>query len=107
MGDFCLSAFAATHAIIYNKNVLANAQITENVYELVRNREWTMDKFAEMIRASAKDASGNSSISFKEGDILGWARTGHASHGLHTASARERQSRTRRVCRPCARWQGT
>ena len=88
MGDFCLSAFAATHAIIYNKNVLANAQITENVYEFVRNREWTMDKFAEMVRSCAKDVSGNSSIAFEEGDVLGWARTGHASHGLHTASAR-------------------
>ena len=87
MGDFCLSAFAATHAIIYNKNVMETSGITENIYALIQNREWTMDKFAEMIRASAKDASGNSAISFKEGDILGWARTAHAAHGLHTASA--------------------
>ena len=87
MGDFCLSAFAATHAIIYNKNVMETSGITENIYTLIDNREWTMDKFAEMIRTSAKDASGNSTISFKEGDILGWARTAHAAHGLHTASA--------------------
>ena len=46
-----------------------------------------MDKFTEMVRVAAKDASGNSSLSFSDGDILGWARTGHASHGLHTASA--------------------
>ena len=87
MGDFCLSAFAATHAIIYNKTVMANAQITENVYELVRNHEWTLDKFTEMIRTCAKDVSGNSTVAFEEGDVLGWARTGHAAHGLHTASA--------------------
>ena len=87
MGDFCLSAFAATHAIIFNKTVMTNARFTENVYELVRDHEWTMDKFAEMVRACATDASGNSIIAFEDGDILGWARTAHAAHGLHTASA--------------------
>lgn len=87
MGDFCLSAFAATHAIFYNKNVMATSPITENVYELVKNKQWTMDKFAEMIRLGAKETSGNSNFAYAEGDILGWARTGHAAHGLHTASA--------------------
>lgn len=87
MGDFCLSAFAATHAIIYNKDVMNTSGIKENVYDLVKSNEWTMDKFTEMIRLAAKDASGNSSISFEDGDILGWARTAHAAHGLHTASA--------------------
>lgn len=87
MGDFCLSAFAATHAIIVNKTVLETAGIADNIYELVQNRQWTMDKFAEMIRVSARDSSGNSVISFDDGDILGWARTAHATHGLHAASA--------------------
>lgn len=87
MGDFCLSAFAATHAIFYNKNVMATSPIKDNVYELVKNKQWTMDKFAEMIRLAAKETSGNSVFSYAEGDILGWVRTGHAAHGLHTASA--------------------
>ncbi|MBQ2988080.1 MAG: hypothetical protein IJD59_03150 [Clostridia bacterium] len=87
MGDFCLSAFAATHAIIYNQNVMETSGFSDDVHELIRNNEWTVDRFSEMIRVSAKDASGNSVISFAEGDILGWARTGHAAHGLHTASA--------------------
>jgi len=87
MGDFCLSALAATHAIIVNKNVLETSTIAENPYELVRNHEWTVDKFAEMVRLGAKDTSGNSSLAFEEGDVLGWARTAHAAHGLHTASA--------------------
>jgi hypothetical protein len=87
MGDFCLSSFAATHAIIYNKDVLTTSGITDDPETLAKNHEWTMDKFTEMIRIAAKDASGNSSLSFSDGDILGWARTGHASHGLHTASA--------------------
>ena len=87
MGDFCLSAFAATHAILYNGSVLETSGITEDIHALVRSREWTVDKFAEMVRISARDASGNSSVSLGEGDILGWARTMHAAHGLHTASA--------------------
>ena len=87
MGDFCLSSFAATHAIIYNKDVLTTSGITDDPETLAKNHEWTMDKFTEMIRIVAKDASGNSSISLAEGDILGWARTGHATHGLHVASA--------------------
>ena len=87
MGDFCLSALAATHAIIFNRDVLASSPTDEDVYELVRRKEWTMDKFAEMIRTAAKDVSGNSAIAFEDGDVLGWARTGHATHGLHTASA--------------------
>jgi len=87
MGDFCLSAFSATHAVIYNKDVMRSTGITENVYELVRNRQWTMDKFTEMVRLGTKDASGNSSISYAEGDVVGWVRTVHAVHGVHTASA--------------------
>ena len=86
IGDFCLSAFAATHAIFYNKNVMATSPITDNVYELVKNKEWTMDKFAEMVKLGAKETSGNSNFAYAEGDILGWVRTGHAVHGLHTAS---------------------
>lgn len=87
MGDFCLSSFAATHVLLFNKNVMSTAPIEENVYELVKTNRWTMDKFAEMIRLGAKETSGNSVFSYEEGDILGWARTGHAAHGLHTASA--------------------
>ena len=87
IGDFCLSAFSATHAIFYNKNVMETSSITENVYELVKNKQWTMDKFAEMVKIAAKETSGNSQYLYEEGDILGWVRTGHAAHGLHTASA--------------------
>ena len=87
IGDFCLSAFSATHAIFYNKNMMETSPISENVYELVRNKQWTMDKFAEMVKIAAKETSGNSQLLYEEGDILGWVRTGHAAHGLHTASA--------------------
>lgn len=86
IGDFALSSFSATHAIMVNKTVLENSPITDNIYDLVRNKEWTMDKFVEMIIAAAQDTSGNSEYHYSEGDILGWVRTAHASHGMHVAS---------------------
>ncbi len=86
VGDFALSAFGCAHAIVFNKDVYESSPINDNIYELVANKEWTMDKFVEMCKAAAKEASGNTELHYDEGDILGWIRTGHATHGLHAAS---------------------
>lgn len=86
LGDFALSSFSATHAIMMNKTVYDNAGFSEDVYQLVRDRKWTMDKFVEMAKAAAHENSGNSELHYSEGDIMGWVRTGHATHGLHAAS---------------------
>lgn len=86
VGDFSLCAFAATHAIMFNKSVMDNSPITDNVYDLVREGKWTMDKFVEMIKAAAVDENGNSTFAYADGDIMGWLRTGHATHGMHAAS---------------------
>ena len=86
VGDFALSAFRATHAIIYDRTVYENAGISDDIYELVKTKKWTMDKFVEMIKLAAKDQSGNSELHYADGDIMGWLRTGHATHGMHVAS---------------------
>ena len=86
IGDFALSSFSATHAIIVNKDVLATSPVQDDIYELVRNKEWTMDKFMEFIINTAQESSGNSELHWSEGDIMGWVRTAHATHGLHAAS---------------------
>ena len=86
VGDFALSAFGCAHAIVFNKDVYESSAINDNIYELVANKEWTMDKFVEMCKAAAHEASGNTELHYEEGDILGWIRTGHATHGLHVAS---------------------
>ena len=86
VGDFALSSFSATHAIIVNKDVLATSPVQDDIYELVRNKEWTMDKFMEFIINTAQESSGNSELHWSEGDIMGWVRTSHATNGLHTAS---------------------
>ena len=88
IGDFALTAFDCTHALVYNKTVFQNDSDINNIdiYQLVKDKKWTMDQFAFMIKAVASDVSGNSALSAKEGDIMGWIRTGHATHGLHVAS---------------------
>ena len=86
IGDFSLIAYACTHTLIFNKDVYENSPINDNVYELVKEKKWTMDKFMEMCKAAAKETSGNTTLKTSEGDILGWIRTGHATHGLHVAS---------------------
>lgn len=86
VGDFALSAFRATHAIIYDRTVYENAGISDDIYELVKTKKWTMDKFVEMIKLAAKDENGNQTFAYADGDIMGWLRTGHATHGMHAAS---------------------
>lgn len=89
VGDFALSAASLTHAIMFNKNVYETSVVQKtgyDIYQLVRDGEWTMDIFIEMIKAGANDVSGNQTIDYSEGDIVGWATTTHATHGLHIAS---------------------
>ncbi len=90
VGDFAFSASACTHAIMFNKTLYETSiagTLGYDIYQLVRDGKWTMDIFAEMITAAKKEVSGNSTIAYSEGDILGWATTDHAKHGLHVASA--------------------
>lgn len=86
VGDFAVSAYRAAHAIIYNRTIYETAGISDNVYELVKDKKWTMDKFVEMCKIAATDNDGNSEFHYSEGDIMGWVRTGHATHGMHVAS---------------------
>ncbi|PWM00004.1 MAG: hypothetical protein DBY04_00525 [Clostridiales bacterium] len=86
VGDFALTTFNETRALIVNNTVLENSPITDDIYELVRNHEWTMDKFVEMIKAIAASQGGNYNRYWSEGDIMGWVRTSDAAHALHVAS---------------------
>lgn len=90
VGDFTITAFTATHALMFNKGVY-ETEIAQglgyDIYQLVRDGKWTMDIFVEMVKKAGTDVSGNSEYAYSEGDILGWVRTAHATHGLHAASA--------------------
>lgn len=89
VGDFALTAFSCTHAMFFNKNVYETAieeKLGYDIYQLVRDGKWTMDIFVEMVKEAGTDVSGNQSFAYSEGDILGWVRTTHATHGLHAAT---------------------
>ena len=88
VGDFALTTFDCTHAIVYNKTVFQNETKINSLdlYQLVRDKKWTMDQFQFCVKNAARDVDGNSTIDATAGDIAGWIRTVHATHGLHTAS---------------------
>ncbi len=89
VGDFCFATNSLTHALIFNKNVYATAvegKLNMDIYELVRTGKWTMDRLADMAKSAATEVSGNDTLSYHEGDILGWLTTGHGTHGLQAAS---------------------
>jgi uncharacterized protein YrzB (UPF0473 family) len=88
VGNFALTTYDCTHAIVYNKTVYQNDDDINSIdiYDLVRNKKWTMDQFQFMIKNVAVDAAGGPEIDSQGGDVSGWIRTTHASHGLHAAS---------------------
>ena len=85
-GSFC--GFGSTYSLFYNIDVYNQNAVCQqyDIYQLVRDKKWTMDIFVEMIKAVKHDANGNSTYSYQDGDIMGWIRTGHATHAMHAAS---------------------
>lgn len=89
VGDFARSTFDCTHAIVFNKTVYSTTQEIKDIdiYQLVRDKKWTIDTFMTMVKAAAVDNSNPGTYdAVEDGDIVGWIRTGHATHGLHVAS---------------------
>lgn len=85
-GNFC--GFGSTYCLFYNIDVYNQSAVCRqyDIYQLVRDKKWTMDIFVEMIKDIKRDANGNSIYSYQDGDIMGWIRTGHATHAMHAAS---------------------
>lgn len=53
-GDISLSDNRSTHALIFNKEMIKMYGM-DDPYELVRNNEWTLDKFASMVKQVGDD----------------------------------------------------
>lgn len=58
LGDINIMDNDATWAIIFNKQLVADLGL-DDPYTLVRNNQWTFDKFAEMCSAATKDLNGD------------------------------------------------
>ncbi len=63
----------ATFAIMFNKDI-AEQTMLPNLYDLVENGEWTMNRLYELEQLVVKDMDGNGFLSTTE-DVLGFAYT--------------------------------
>ncbi|MCL1794055.1 MAG: hypothetical protein FWG34_09310 [Oscillospiraceae bacterium] len=68
-GDYNFSTYDYTRVLLFNKNLNEDLGL-ENPYGLVKNGKWTVDKFAEMGKASLRDLNGNDT--YDDGDCYGY-----------------------------------
>lgn len=66
-GSILISEIDDTLAMVYNKTMADEYQF-EDIYELVRNQKWTLDKFVEMVTKISSDLNGDGE--YKAGDDL-------------------------------------
>ncbi len=75
MGDFALTTIASTYCMFYNKQIAQNYDLGD-MYELVNDGKWTIDKLSEISKNIYSDINGNGKAD-KE-DLYGmgiWARS--------------------------------
>jgi len=87
-GAFSLVAYRAVWICYYNKNVYDTKFQDIDIYQLVRDKQWTFDKMIEFIDRIKYDANGDSAYTFSEGadaDIIGYMSTAHNYRSLYFA----------------------
>ncbi len=84
IGDFSLTSFDSTWVMFYNKEVLDQNEKTRgtDLYELVDNGEWTIDKFTELVQ-KAKQDDGDQVMSTGTADIYGLVSSTFGIRGLY------------------------
>lgn len=73
-GDLLTADNDGTFAILFNKKLAENAQLPD-LYELVANQGWTMDKMYEFEQTVISDVDGDGKLAY-DTDICGFAFTG-------------------------------
>ena len=80
VSDFNITSQIFTFAMIFSKEMVEDLAL-ESPYKLVRDGKWTLDGFAEYIKAAAADVDGNGT--FDENDSYGYAgNTGVSMQGF-------------------------
>lgn len=59
VGDFSLSMYSKDYCYFFNKNLYATIAGSEDLYELVRNKEWTLEKMIEIGERYTRDLNGD------------------------------------------------
>ena len=71
-GDFIIDTLRTGHCLVYNKNLYTDLYGNgDELYEIVLNGEWTMDKMIEVVGGAYVDLDGNGQKNV--GDMLGFA----------------------------------
>lgn len=68
-GNFSLSYASTANCLLFNKRMYDELNTGENLYDLVRNGKWTVDKFFETATSAIRDVNGDTVIG--AGDISG------------------------------------
>lgn len=84
IGDFSLTSFDATWVMFYNKEVLDQNEKLRgtDLYALVENGEWTIDKFTELVQ-KAKQDDGDQVMATGTADIYGLVTSTFGIRGLY------------------------
>ncbi len=69
MSDMCLSYAQNTYCVFFNKEMLNNYDITD-LYDVVRDGKWTLDKLADISKQLYRDINGDGTPD--EGDQFGF-----------------------------------
>ena len=77
-GDLLTADNDATFIIFFNKDIATDIQIPD-LYSLVENKQWTMDKFFEYEQTATQDKNGDGKIIY-DTDICGFAYTVDSPH---------------------------
>lgn len=86
VGSWSMAAKECTWIMFYNKDVYESKFSDIDIYQLVRDKQWTYDKMIEFIDKVKNDTDGDQAYTFKEGsdaDILGIATTTYNNYALY------------------------
>ncbi|MCQ2430026.1 MAG: hypothetical protein MJ192_06825 [Clostridia bacterium] len=79
-GDLLTADNDGTFAILFNKKIANEIQLPD-MYELVDNKKWTMDKMYEFEQLAFQDKDGDGKLAY-DTDICGFAYTGDTPYSL-------------------------
>ena len=65
VGDLCIMDKDSIFIVMFNKTVAKNSG-TEDLYALVRENKWTLDRFHGIIKETAKDLNGDGKMGFED-----------------------------------------
>lgn len=78
LSDYSINSYQYANLLVFNKT-LAAANDIDNLYDLVRSHQWTMDSFLEIVKSVTSDSNGDSKMDVN--DTYGYA-TNFGYHAL-------------------------